>query len=248
MKKEQINQTTQPGAENKPVRKRIGKMNEAAWALGIILCAFGVCLITKAGFGLSMIAAPAYIIHRGMISIFPWYTQGTSEYIFQGVLLLLLCIGIQRFRLKYLLSFGTAVLFGLALDFFFGVFGGNGVYESMILRITVFTLGEIITGFAIAFFFRTNLPLQIYELVVTEVAKRFGFDNAKVKQVYDGASLLVSLLLALIVNRSWNGIGVGTVILTVVNAPLIRLCGKVLDRFFTFESAFFGKKTDRKES
>ena len=96
--------------------KKLGKMNEIAWVAGIVLCALGVCLITKADFGLSMIAAPAYILHTGFIKIFPWYTQGTSEYIFQGVLLILLCIAVRRFRFRYLFSFVTAVLFGLTLD------------------------------------------------------------------------------------------------------------------------------------
>ena len=54
----------------KKERKRIGKMNEIAWVLGIVLCALGVALCTKADFGLSMIAAPAYIIHVGMSRFF----------------------------------------------------------------------------------------------------------------------------------------------------------------------------------
>lgn len=210
-------------------------MNEIAWVLGIVLCALGVCLVTKAGFGLSMIAAPAYILHVGLVKIFPWYSQGTSEYVFQGILLILLCIGIQRFRLRYLLSFVTAFLFGLVLDGWFLVFGGNGVYDGLALRIVVFVIGELVTGLAIAFFFRTKLPLQIYELVVTELAERYRWKNTTVKQVYDIVSLVLSVLLAFFVNRSMAGIGIGTIILTVVNAPLIALWGKLLDRLFTFE-------------
>lgn len=215
--------------------KKLGKMNEIAWVLGIVLCALGVCLVTKAGFGLSMIAAPAYILHVGLVKIFPWYSQGTSEYVFQGILLILLCIGIQRFRLRYLLSFVTAFLFGLVLDGWFLVFGGNGVYDGLALRIPAFVIGELVTGLAIAFFFRTKLPLQIYELVVTEMAGRYGWKNTTVKQVYDIVSLVLSVLLAFFVNRSMAGIGIGTIILTVVNAPLIALWGKLLDRLFTFE-------------
>lgn len=221
--------------------KRIGKMNEVAWVLGIVLCALGVCLATKADFGLSMIAAPAYILHVGLVKVFPWYSQGTSEYVFQGVLLILLCIGIRRFKLRYLLSFVTAILFGIVLDGWFWVFGGNGAYETLELRIVAFVAGELFTGLAIAFFFRTKLPLQIYELVVTEVADRYKRKTSTVKQAYDITSLGLSLLLAFFVNRSFAGIGIGTIVLTIVNAPLIALFGKLLDRFFTFES-LFGRK------
>lgn len=228
--------------------KKIGKMNEAAWVLGIVLCALGVCLATKADFGLSMIAAPAYILHVGLVKVFPWYSQGTSEYVFQGILLILLCIGIQRFKMRYLLSFVTAILFGFVLDGWFLVFGGNGAYESPVLRIVAFVVGELFTGLAIAFFFRTKLPLQIYELVVTEVAERYKRKTSTVKQVYDIASLVLSVLLAFFVNRSMAGIGIGTIVLTIVNAPLIALFGKVLDKFFTFDSFFGGKGKAKKNA
>lgn len=218
--------------------KKIKNMNEIAWVLGIVLCALGVCLMTKADFGLSMIAAPAYILHTGFIKIFPWYTQGTSEYIFQGVLLFVLCIALRRFRFRYLLSFVTAVLFGLMLDGWFFVFGGNGAYEELAVRILAFVAGELITGVAIAFFFRTRLPLQIYELVVTELSDRYGWKNTTVKQIYDIVSLFLSVALAFFVNHSMAGIGVGTVIVAAVNAPLIALFGKLLDKVFVFNPLF----------
>ncbi|MGN1085073.1 MAG: DUF6198 family protein [Lachnospiraceae bacterium] len=221
--------------------KKIGKMNEAAWVLGIVLCALGVCLTTKADFGLSMIAAPAYILHVGLIQAFPWYTQGTSEYIFQGVLLLLLCVVIRRFRFRYLLSFVTAFLFGIVLDGWFLLFGGNAPYEAMALRIGSFAAGELLTGLSIAFFFRTKLPLQIYELVVTELSDRYGWKNTTVKQTYDIVSLFLSVLLAFAINHSMKGIGIGTLIITAVNAPLIALFGKLLDKCFTFDSLFARK-------
>lgn len=227
--------------------KKIGKMNEIAWILGIVLCALGVCLATKADFGLSMIAAPAYILHTGLIKVLPWYTQGTSEYIFQGVLLLLLCVAVQRFRFRYLLSFVTAVLFGLVLDGWFLIFGGNGAYDDMAVRILVFIASELLTALAIAFFFRTKLPLQIYELVVTELAARYGWKNAVVKQVYDAASLLLSLVLAFFVNHSMAGIGIGTILITIVNAPLIGLFGKLLDKVFVFDSLLFKRVQEGKE-
>lgn len=230
--------------EQRGERRKIGHMNEVAWVLGLVLCALGICLTVKADFGLSMIAAPAYILHVGLVKVFPWYSQGTSEYVLQGVLLLVLCLVIRRFRPKYLLSFGTAVIFGFILDGWFMVFGGSGAYEGLPLRIAAFCLGEMISGLAIAFFFRTKLPLEIYELFVTELSDRFKLNTAKVKQCYDAGSLLLSLLLALVVNHSFAGIGIGTVILTLVNAPVIALFGKILDRFFTFDSLFV-KKEDK---
>ncbi|MBR5538771.1 MAG: hypothetical protein IKU61_02610 [Clostridia bacterium] len=218
--------------------KKIARMNEAAWVLGVVLCAIGVSLCTKANFGLSMVAAPAYIIHVFFRDIFHWYTQGTSEYVTQGVILIIMCIIIRRFRAKYLLTFVCAIVFGLAVDGCLFMLGGNAPYESMTARIIAFILGETITAVAIACYFRTDLPLGVYELAVSEIAKRYNLKIDKVKQANDIIMLVVSVILAFVLNRSFAGIGIGTIIITVVNAPLITFFGKLLDKFFTFEPRF----------
>lgn len=200
------------------------------WLLGMVLCSLGVCFCTKAGFGLSMIGAPPYIIHVFMRDRFSWYTQGTSEYIWEAVLLIITIIIIRKFKWKYLLSFVTAVLLGFGIDAWLFVLGGNAVYESLLVRIVLFSLGTVITAIAIAFYFRTTLPLQVYELTVTEISSKYSLKTSKVKWVNDILFLVIAGLLAWLLNHSWSGIGIGTVIVTFVNAPLINLFGKLIDK------------------
>lgn len=204
--------------------------NVLNWVLAIVLCSLGICLCTKADFGLSMIAAPPYIIHCFMREHFAWYTQGMSEYIWEAVLLLLTCLIIRRFRKRYLLSFVTAVLSGFVIDFWLWVFGGNGVYENLAVRIIAFVLGSALISLAVAFVFRTTLPPQVYELAVNEVAEKYGFDKSKTKLGNDIIMLAITLLLALTLTRDWTGIGIGTVVVTFINAPLIRLFGTLIDK------------------
>ena len=218
--------------------KKINKMNEVAWLCGTLCCAFGVALCTKANFGLSMIAAPAYIIHVFMQEFFSWYTQGTSEYIWQTLLLVVLCIIVRRFKVKYLLTFACAVIFGFAVDGFLFLLGGGAPYDSMLVRIIAFVLGEVITAFAIACNFRTSLPLPVYELLVTETAKRYNIATDKVKQANDIIMLALSVILAFALNQSFKGIGIGTIIITAVNAPIIMGIGKVLDKYCDFSPRF----------
>lgn len=218
--------------------KKLQKMNEAAWLCGTLFCALGVALCTKANFGLSMIAAPAYIIHIFMENFLPWYSQGTSEYIWQAALLIIMCIIVMRFRVKYLLTFACAVIFGLAVDGFLWLLGGGAPFDIMWVRIVAFVLGETITAVAIACNFRTSLPLPVYELVVSEISKRYNVGINKVKQANDIIMLAVSLILAFALNRSFDGIGVGTVVITLVNAPLIAAFGKLLDKLCDFAPRF----------
>ena len=219
-------------------RKKIGKMNEIAWVIGIFVCGFGVCLCTKADFGLSMIAAPPYILHYALRDALPWFTQGRAEYIWQAVLLLGMCAAVRRFRWRYLLSFGAAFVAGTAIDCWFLLLGGNAPYETMAVRIAAFAAGEILTSIAIAFVFRTSWPIQIYELLVRELADRYGWKVDRVKMVNDVSMFVLSAALSFILTRGFHGFGIGTVLITVVNAPLIALFGKIIDRLFTFDPLF----------
>ena len=218
--------------------KKIGKMAEIAWLIGTFLCAFGVALCTKASFGLSMMAAPPYIIHLRLVEFFPWYSQGTSSYIFEGSMLVVMCLLICKFRPKYLLSFLSSMLFGYALDFWNFLLGGNGAFATLAGRGFSFIGGMLCISIAVAFMFRTYLPAQTPELLVMEVAKHFKTDTTKIKLILDMTCLALSFSLSLLLTGKLTGIHVGTVILAFGNAPLIKLWGKVIEKFFTFDPMF----------
>ena len=79
-----------------------------------------------------------------------------------------------------------------------------------------------------------------YELIVKELTEKTGADMHKVKWIYDISSLAVAILLMLLFFHrfSFDQIGVGTLLVTVLNTPLIAMFGKLLDRFVSFDPAF----------
>ena len=106
-------------------------------------------------------------------------------------------------------------------------------------------LGDVCTAFGVACFFRTYMPLQVYELFVAEVAKRFSLNINKVKWTFDIFLLVLSATLALalfcdagsfdwstIRYASYHSIGLGTLVTTAINSPVISLMGKLIDRIF----------------
>lgn len=218
--------------------KKINKMNEAFWLLGNIFCAFGIALCTKSGLGLSMIAAPPFILNRFLVQFSPFFTQGACEYILQAFLLIIMCLITGKFKFKYLLSFATAFIFGNMVDLALFICGGQALYATMAMRIAAFVISEIIISLAIACYFRTSLPLCVYELFVVAVADKFKAPSHKIKMIFDYSMLALSLALSLILFRGFVGVGLGTVILTLVNSHLIKLWGKVLDKLFGTEAAF----------
>ena len=212
------------------IKKEISAIDLIHWILGVSMCSFGICLSTRAGFGLSMISAPPYILHVFLQQFLPWYTQGRSEYIWEAFLLILMCILIQRFKPKFLFSFFTAVVVGFMIDGFFAILGGNTVYSTIPGRIAAYVIGTCITCCAIAFVFRTKIPGQVYELIVVQVSERYGFNREKIKLQHDVVMFVLSGLLALLLTRSFTGLGIGTIVTTFVNAPLIKLFGMMIDK------------------
>ena len=220
--------------------KKVGKMNELAWLIGNVLCAFGVVLTTKASFGLSMIAAPPYILHVFLSKFFSFFTQGTAEYVFQTAILIFICIFVRKVRFKYFMCFLTSVFFGLMIDFWLLVLGGGVAYDSLALRIVAFVVGELLIALAIAFTFRTYLPVQMPECLVMEISKYLNKSVEQVKRVVDIAFFCLSIVLSLVLTSGFTGVGIGTVIISFANAYLIKWWGNIIDKIFVFTPLFVG--------
>ena len=221
------------------MKKKIRKTAELAWALAIILLSLSVALCANSGFGVSMVVAPAYVLHLKLVEYLPWFTFGTAEYFLQCVLLIVCCIIMKRFKWKYLLSLGTAVVYGLCVDGW-RLLLGTEVYTIMWQRWAALLGGMVICGFSIALFLRTYLPQEAYDILVKEIYEKTNGSLTKIKWCYDICSLLLAIILMLVLfgKFSFDMIGIGTLIVTVINTPLITLSGKLVERFMEFDSAF----------
>lgn len=230
--------------------KKFSRSGELMWLFGVIFVAFGVAICSKADLGVSMIAAPAFVVQEFLQRFFPALTVGITEYLVQGLLLALLCLIIRRFRWRYLLAFAVSVIYGYTLDLFLWLMAPVSV-DTVWLRWVMLIAGDVVTAFGVACFFRTYLPLQVYELFVAEFSARYGLDLGRVKWGFDLSLLAVSVVLALVLfgdtqsfnwsaigGASFHSIGLGTLVTTAINSPIIRLCGKGIDRLFAPDPRF----------
>ena len=224
--------------------KKIAKSSELMWVFGIVFVALGVAICSKADLGVSMIAAPAFVVQEAVAPMLPGFSIGVAEYALQGLLLILLCLTVQRFNWRYLLAFAVAVLYGYTLDFMLWLTSPM-VLATVWMRWVMLLVGDVITAFGVACFFRTYMPLQVYELFVAETADRFHFPLPRVKLVFDltllGSSVAMALLFfgdvasfdwSTIGYASFHSIGLGTLVTTAINSPLIAAMGKLIDRAF----------------
>ena len=76
------------------VKKKPIFYTELAYVIGLILISFATALMTVADFGLSMIAAPAYLLHLKISEYLPFFSFGMASYAFQALLLA------SRFRMQ----------------------------------------------------------------------------------------------------------------------------------------------------
>lgn len=224
--------------------KRIGKSSELLWLLGITLVALGVSLCSKTNLGVSMIAAPAFILHDLISPLWNGFSVGMAEYMFQGLILVSLCIIVRKFNWRYLLAFAVAVIYGYVLDLFLWLFSGitaQALWQRWLLLIA----GDTITALGVACFFKTYMPLQVYELFVAEIAARFKLNINKTKWSFDLSLLAISITLAIVffartggfdiaslTISSFHNIGLGTIVTTLINSPIIAIMGKLLNKLF----------------
>ena len=122
--------------------KKKGFYTEIAYVIGIVGIALGVGFMERADFGLSMVVAPAYVLHRVISAIpgFAFFTFGVAEYTLQAVLLVLLAIVVRRFRISYLFSFVTAVVYGYVLDLILLIMPQIGAGD-YVMRVLFFIIG-----------------------------------------------------------------------------------------------------------
>lgn len=221
------------------MKQKISRTNELFYVFGMLLCALGVTLSANSGFGVSMVVAPAYVLHRYLVLLFPWFSFGVAEYALQGAIILITAAVCRRLKWKYLFGVVGVLFYGTAVDFW-RLLLGTAVPEAMALRLVFAVLGAVLVSLSIAMLLRTYLPQQSYELCVQEVVARYSLPLGRVKWTYDAVSLALAVLLMLVLFGRFDTtiIGPATLVLTLVNAPMISLFGRILERFFDFSAAF----------
>lgn len=227
--------------------KKLTFYTEIAYFVGLFFLAFGTALTVYGGFGISMVVAPAYILHLFVSQFLPFFSFGMAEYTLQAVILIILSIILRKAKWSYLLSFVAAILYGLALDLSTKL---TAFFPQLLpLRIIVYLIGVIIICAAVALLFSAYLPPEAYEMFVKEFSAKFKKPIPKVKMIYDCASLVVAIIFCIILLSPFKadsflgvinnfmacGISIGTVACAFINGPIIGLFQRLYSKIFNFK-------------
>ena len=219
--------------------KRIRIPAEIVYVAAILLLSLSVAMAACTDFGISMIAAPAFILSEKLPLTF-----GQCEYIVQGLLFAVFCILMKKVRTVYFSSFLTGLIYGAVLDLwrvliphFNPAVTAPGALP-MPLRIVYFVLSMVICSFSIALFFHTYLYPQVYDFFVKGISAHFHRNRTRFKQCFDASCLVVSCVLTLVLFRRFVGIGAGTIVITLCNGFLIGKFSDFFDKHLAAEPLF----------
>ena len=209
---------------------------ELAYFLGIVVLAFGTALMEKADFGMSMVVAPAYLIHLKISEYVPSFSFGMSEYIFQAVLLVLLSLVMHKFKKSYILSFATAFIYGTVLDIAINTVA-LFPYSGFVWQVIFYIAGLITCAIGVALLLHTYFPPEAYELVVKELSAKFNVTIGKTKTIYDCCSCALAIVLSLCFFKTFIGVKWGTIVCAIINGWLIGKICSFLEKKFIFKDA-----------
>ena len=224
------------GNGGKTVKKGIF-YTELSYVLGICMVALGTALTAWGDFGISMVVAPAYILHLKMSQVFPWFSFGVAEYVLQALVLLLMILVLKKVKFTYFLSFLTAVFYGLVLD------GGMkllALLPAPVLwqRLMGYVAGDLLVCAGVALIFHTYIPVEAYEMFVMELSRRFCVKLPVMKTLYDCASLAAAVGMSFLLLGGLQGVGIGTVVCAFLNGSMIHLFSRLFEYFWRFEDKF----------
>lgn len=214
--------------------KKIKIYSEFVYILAQLGLTLAVAIMAAADFGISMIVAPAYIVSQK----FTIFTFGQWDYIIQGILFIVFCICMKKFKFTYFVSFITCVIYGTILDMWRSVIPALNPTVTppgsmdLWVRILMFIVGELLTAFTVMLFFKTYIYPQVCDLFVKGVVAKYGFDQTKCKRIFDLCCLALSLILTLVLFKDFVGIKWGTVIITLINGVLIGFFANIYDKYF----------------
>lgn len=217
--------------------------SEWAYAAGLFALTFGTAMMTRADLGLSMIVAPAYILHVKISEFLPFFSFGMAEYCFQFLLLVFMSFILRKVKISYAFSFVTAVIYGLMLDGML-ILTSHFPADTLTQRAILYAAGCVVCAAGVAFLFRTYFAPEAYELFVREVSSKYGIGIGRFKTIFDTGSFLLSLVLSFTLFGFGNFVGIklGTVLCIPVNGALIAAFVSFYDKIWEFKDRFTLRK------
>ncbi len=191
--------------------------------IGLFICAFGVTLLYKANLGMN----PWGTLDLGLNRVLGITIGFSSQAVGFCIIIASLFLGIRP---------GPGTLLNMFFIGFFVDFLNRStktiVLNGFALQFVVFTIGLLTLNFGIYYYLSSRLGGGPRDGLMIGIVKRFHFKVAPVRIIIEGTALTAGFLLG-------GKVGIGTVILTLFNGPLLQ---------YLFKRFNFDPKTTEQET
>lgn len=196
-------------------------------AIGIVVMAAGIVIVTKSATGNTPISSTGYVLNVA----FPSVSYGMFMF-FWNILLLLGQVVIlrRRFQPLALLQIPISVLFSLSIDMFASLlswFSPVNYAESLgMLALGIVTLAAGVSCTVVA-----NVVMNCGEALVAAITSKTGWNFGYTKVGFDISCVIIACLVSLITMGNVTGVREGTVAAAVITGFVVnyfvRLMGGV---------------------
>ncbi|MCC8048477.1 MAG: DUF6198 family protein [Oscillospiraceae bacterium] len=187
---------------------------------GLLICAFGVALITKASLGTS----PSVAISYSLSLVFENISLGTWLVIYQAALITAEIIMLRRQTRAddIIVQAVLAVTFGYLVDFFMLLLGGLEPV-SYLTKLIFLLLGCAVMAFGIYIELTADVGMLSYDAFVRVTAKLLKKDYGKVRTAIDVIFVAIAAAISLVFERKLLGVREGTIIAAIVAGQIVRV-------------------------
>ena len=185
--------------------------------MGISLICFGIILVVKSNFGVSVISSVPYVYSLKFQNI----TFGIWSYAVQIIPFLILVLSLRKLKIKYLMSFLMAYVFGKTLDIFNLILADLDL-SNFISRAIIYTVGLILIAFGVSLWIKSQYLMQPCDILIKEFSEVRRISVGKVKTYFDISCLSLSIVSSLIFLGEIKGVYLGTLISAFTTGIMVK--------------------------
>jgi uncharacterized membrane protein YczE len=177
------------------------------YIVGSVFLAMGIALNTKSDLGMAPILSIMFCVSQ----IFDLNFSDLTMYYYVFLVVAEFIIKGKKYAHKRdLLQFPLAIIFSRFIALFSGIFDFHPVF--LWQKLLILAAAIVVTGVGLTMMVNMNLVPNPGDGIVQAISERFSLKLGTAKNLFDGLSAFVSIVLSLVLEGRLIGIGLGTVL------------------------------------
>lgn len=221
------------------MEKKFKLYSGITFLIGISTICFGINLVVKSDFGVSVVSSIPYVYSLKFKNI----TFGGWSYLFQIIPFLLLVFLLKNLKVKYFLSFFMAYLLGKFIDIFDLILPSFDS-PTLISRLTLYVVGTVAIAFGISAWIKSQYLMQPCDVFIKDFSQEKNINIGKTKTMYDLSCLTTSVVSSLFFLGEIKGVYLGTLLSALITGAMVKFFLDILNKYIEDVNIFNKEKID----